>query len=109
LDCGDWRNRRCGQNRRLPVCNVCRGLHLDQECPRGVGSWEDLEKRKREVERLIKEKEVLSDRLRTIEEEMDDRYPKGGKQNPKKFHEEKGGGGKSGVISGKSRQESENE
>jgi len=108
-DYGDWRHRRCGQNRRLPVCNVCGGLHLDTGCPRGVGSREDLEKRKREVERLIKEKETLSVQLKTIEEEMDNRYPKGGKQNPKKFHEMKESKGMSGVTAAKSRQESENE
>jgi len=108
-DCGDWRHRRCGQNRRLPVCNVCGGLHLDRECPRGVGSREDLEERKREVKRLIKEKEALSVQLRTIEEEMDIRYPKGGKQNPKKFHKMKESRGKSGVTASKSRQETENE
>jgi len=94
-DCGDWRHRRCGQDRRLPVCKICRGLHLDRECPRGVESREEVEKRKREVEELRREKERLEGKLRTIEEEMDERYVKGKEQDPRKHH---GRVGKSGAA-----------
>jgi len=85
-DCGDWRHRRCGQNRRLPTCNICRGLHLDRECPRGVESREDVEKRKREIKELVREKERLEKKLKMVEEEMDERYPKGKEQDLRKHH-----------------------
>jgi len=85
-DCGDWRHQRCGQNRRLPVCNICQGLHLDRECPRGTESREDMEKRRREVEKLRREKQDLEERLRIVEEEMDMRYPKGVEQDRRKHH-----------------------
>ena len=94
-DCGDWRHRRCRQNRQLPLCNVCRVLHLDRECPRGVESREDLEKRRREVEKLRREKQDLEGKLRTIEEEMDTRYRKGAEQDLKKHHTSKKEAGKS--------------
>jgi len=92
-DCGDWRHRRCGQNRRLPMCNICQGLHLDRECPRGVESREDVEKRKREIKELVREKERLEKKLKTVEEEMDERYPKGKGQDPRKHH-----GGNDGKV-----------
>ena len=93
-DCGDWRHQRCGQNKRLPVCNICQGLHLDRECPRGTESREDMERRRREVEKLRREKQDLEERLRTVEGEMDTRYPKGVEQDRRKHHgngETKGG------------------
>jgi len=96
-DCGDWRHRRCGQDRRLPTCNICRGLHLDRECPRGVESREDVERRRREVEKLRREKERLEGKLKTIEEEMDERYTKGKEQDPRKHHG-RVGFGKSGAT-----------
>jgi len=55
-------------------------------------SREDLEKRKKEVERLRKEKEHLENKFRTIEEEIDIRYPKGEEQVQRKHHGQKGAG-----------------
>ena len=59
---------------------------MDRECPRGVESREEVEKRKREVEKLRREKERLEGKLKTIEEEMDERYAKGKEQDPRKHH-----------------------
>ena len=89
-DCGDWIHRRCGQNRRLLACNICNGLHLDRECPRGRESLADLKKRREEVERLVEEEERRLGRFKSVEEEMDNRYPKGRWQNPKMHHDQKG-------------------
>jgi len=82
-DCRDWRHRRCGQNIKQPVCNLCGGLHLDRECPRGTGSREELVRRKREIERLIEEEKKMGI-FRAVEEEMDSRYAPGGKQDQRK-------------------------
>jgi len=89
VDCGDWRHKRCGQNRRLPICNLCNGLHLDRECLRGRESLADLKKRREEVERLVEEEEKRLGRFETVEEEIDNRYPKGRPQNQKKHHDQK--------------------
>jgi len=56
-----------------------------------VESREDVERRRREVEKLRREKERLEGKLRTIEEEMDERYTKGKEQDPRKHHGRKSG------------------
>ena len=77
-------------------------------------SREDLEKRKREVEKLRKENQYLEDKLRTIEDEIDTRYPRGAVQDQRKHHALKdrearrtGGNGKS--KGGKTPQHTTNE
>jgi len=85
-DCGDWRHRRCSQNMRQPVCNVCKGLHLDGECPRGMGSLEDLRRRKRKIARLLEAEERRMGKFEMIEEEMEARYPTGKAKNQWKNH-----------------------
>jgi len=83
-DCGGWGHTRCGQNMKQPICNICRELHLDRECPRGVGSREDLERRKREIERLIEQEEERLGKFKTVEREMDAKYSVGKAQNQRK-------------------------
>jgi hypothetical protein len=69
---------------RQPVCNLCEALHLDTECPRGVGFREDLIRRRPEIDRLVTEEEKRGGHFRSVEEEMDARYEPSGKLDSRK-------------------------